>query len=119
MAIARTQTIKINANGDVAMFLAIWNQKLDNITVTGAPVVKLSNNNIGHIHTSTQEPHKFPVVLLCRDPADQSGYFHDLWFEAAPNSVLTITWEETYVPYENQPNELRYSVLYPNPNIKI
>ncbi len=66
MAITRTQTIRINANGDIAMFLAGWNQKLDNITVTGAPVVTFSNNNIGHIHTSDQEPHKFPVVLLCR-----------------------------------------------------
>ena len=108
MSISRTQTVKINDKGDVAMFLASWNQILSNVTVTGADRVELSNNNFGHVHTSEVSPHVFPKMLLTRSAEDN---FHDLWFKAEPNSVLTITWDETYVPVAEQNGKYNRTVL--------
>ena len=91
----------------IVILPAHLNHKLEDITVTGVSEVKLSNSNYGHIHTSKQEPHKFPVLLLSYPPNASS--FHDLIFETTPGAVLDITWKETHIPYAHQTDKMKYN----------
>lgn len=112
----RSQTSTVPKDGTVLLGV-YYNHRIDDITVTGSDQVEMWNSNFGHLYTSYVSPHVFPSVIL-RKHIDAT-YFHDLYFEAKPGDVITITWRETYVPYGVQSSALHGDNMYTGELVKI
>lgn len=112
----RQQTTTVPTDGNVIL-QAHLNCKLDKITITGSDQIEMINSNFGHLYTSYVSPHRFPSVILRHH--QNSRCLHDLYFRATPGDTLTITWRETYIPYDLQPPEVHGSNMYMGELVKL
>lgn len=90
---AKTQLTTTTEDG-VALLHVPHEHLIERLTITGAPHMVLYNSWIGRVQYSETEPHVFPAIFL-RAPV---GCYNDMYVIATPNTALTISWTQTFIP---------------------